>query len=40
MSAKVWKCYRCNLVFRDESVAELHTSLSKHHVTGINVLEA
>ncbi|MGQ0772183.1 MAG: hypothetical protein ACT4NT_05375 [Nitrososphaerota archaeon] len=40
MSAKVWKCFRCNLVFRDESLAELHKTLCNHNTTSIDVIEA
>lgn len=40
MSAKVWKCFRCNLVFRDESLAELHETLYHHNTTSLDVIEA
>ena len=25
-----WKCYRCNLIFHDESLALLHEDISNH----------
>jgi hypothetical protein len=25
-----WKCYRCNLIFHDESLAVLHEDISSH----------
>ena len=25
-----WKCYRCNLIFHDESLAFLHEDISSH----------
>jgi Zn-finger protein len=40
MSAKVWKCFRCNLVFREESLAELHKTLYHHSTTSVDVIEA
>ena len=30
MNVKLWKCPRCNLVFNDEAIAELHVRLTKH----------
>jgi Zn-finger protein len=40
MSAKVWKCFRCNLVFREESLAELHETLYHHNTTSVDAIEA
>ncbi|WKT57107.1 hypothetical protein QVH35_06515 [Candidatus Nitrosotenuis chungbukensis] len=39
MSAKMWKCYRCNLTFKEESSADLHKSLSAHNVSYVNAIE-
>lgn len=39
MSARVWKCYRCNLTFREESVADLHKTLSNHTISSANTIE-
>jgi hypothetical protein len=39
VSTKAWKCYRCNLVFTDESHAALHEDLSKHGVTEIQIVK-
>ncbi|MGQ0605329.1 MAG: hypothetical protein ACT4OD_00020 [Candidatus Nitrosotenuis sp.] len=40
MSARVWKCYRCNLIFRDESAAQLHKELSNHNIATVEIIEA
>jgi Zn-finger protein len=29
-SVSVWKCYRCNLIFHEESMAALHKEISNH----------
>ena len=29
-SVSTWKCYRCNLIFHDESLALLHEDISSH----------
>jgi Zn-finger protein len=29
-SVGVWKCYRCNLIFHEESMAFLHKEISNH----------
>ena len=28
-----WKCYRCNLSFKDEYVAKIHKQISNHSVS-------
>ena len=33
MSEMIWKCFRCNLSFKDEEVAEMHKEISNHSVT-------
>ena len=35
MSEIIWKCYRCNLSFKDESVAEIHKQISSHSVSKV-----
>lgn len=40
MSARVWKCYRCNLIFREEAVAQLHRTLSNHNIRPADMIEA
>jgi len=32
MSEEVWKCFRCNLSFKEENVAEIHKEISNHSV--------
>lgn len=39
MSAKAWKCYRCNLTFTDEFHADLHEDLSRHQVREIQIVK-
>jgi len=31
MSSKAWKCYRCDLTFKEESHAILHKDLENQH---------
>ena len=33
MQEASWKCYRCNLSFKDESVANMHKQISNHSVS-------
>ena len=33
MADEVWKCFRCNLIFKDEEHAKLHENLTKHPVS-------
>ena len=40
MSEVVWKCFRCNLSFKDEQVAEMHKEISSHSVTKEKTLVA
>ncbi len=40
MSEMVWKCFRCNLSFKDESVAEMHKQISEHSVSKVKTLVA
>ena len=32
----VWKCYRCNLIFHEESMAALHKEISNHSVVQLD----
>lgn len=40
MSTKAWKCYRCNLIFTEESHALLHEDLSRHSVREVQMIKA
>ena len=40
MSEMVWKCFRCNLSFKDESLAEMHKQISEHSVSKVKALVA
>ena len=33
MSEIVWKCFRCNLTFKNEDMAEVHKQITKHSVS-------
>jgi len=30
MSMMAWKCYRCNLTFKEKSHAVMHSDISRH----------
>ncbi|MDH3678078.1 MAG: hypothetical protein OEQ12_07245 [Nitrosopumilus sp.] len=38
MSEVAWKCFRCDLSFRDEEVASLHKQISNHSVSKIKAI--
>ncbi|WP_256359031.1 hypothetical protein [Candidatus Nitrosopumilus salaria] len=40
MSELIWKCYRCNLTFKDEDVAKMHKKISSHSITKIKAIVA
>jgi len=40
MSGLVWKCFRCNLTFKEKNLAEIHTEISKHSVTKVKTIVA
>ena len=40
MSEVAWKCFRCNLSFKDEEVANLHKQISDHSVSKVKALTA
>jgi len=35
MSEVSWKCFRCNLTFKDENIADIHKEISKHSITKV-----
>jgi hypothetical protein len=35
MNGIAWKCYRCELTFKEKSIATIHEELSKHPVEQI-----
>jgi len=35
-SVSVWKCYRCNLIFHEESMAALHKEISNHSAVQVD----
>jgi hypothetical protein len=40
MNSQAWKCYRCNLIFREKSHANIHEDISNHPAQKIEVLVA
>jgi hypothetical protein len=40
MSEVSWKCFRCNLTWKDENIADMHKEISKHSITKIKPLAA
>ena len=40
MSDVAWKCFRCNLSFKDEDVASLHKQISNHSVSKVKAITA
>ena len=40
MSEMVWKCFRCNLSFKDKELAEMHKQIANHSVTKVKALVA
>ena len=40
MSEMVWKCFRCNLSFKDYQLAEMHKKISEHSVTKVKSIVA
>jgi len=40
MSEEVWKCFRCNLSFKDKDHAKLHEDITKHPVSSEKKLAA
>ena len=37
MQETAWKCYRCNLSFKDENVANIHKQISNHSVSKVRI---
>ncbi len=40
MSEMVWKCFRCNLSFKDDQIAKMHKEISAHSVTKVKSIVA
>jgi hypothetical protein len=40
MTEMVWKCFRCNLSFKDDQIAEMHKEISAHSVTKVKTIVA
>ena len=40
MTEVLWKCYRCDLTFKDETHAEMHKEISAHSVSKIKAITA
>lgn len=40
MSEMIWKCFRCNLSFKDDQLAEMHKQISEHSITKVKTIVA
>ncbi len=40
MSEMIWKCFRCNLSFKDDKIAEMHKKILKHSMTKVKTVVA
>jgi hypothetical protein len=40
VSSEVWKCFRCNLTFKEEPPAKLHEEISRHSVSFVKLIDA
>ena len=38
VTESIWKCFRCNLSFKEKDVAEIHKQISNHSVTKVKTL--
>ncbi|KAG0511595.1 MAG: hypothetical protein NPMRD1_130026 [Nitrosopumilales archaeon] len=39
MSLEAWKCFRCNLTFKEEPHAKLHEEISSHSVSSVKIID-
>ncbi|MEE8178494.1 MAG: hypothetical protein V3T63_00785 [Nitrosopumilaceae archaeon] len=39
MSLEAWKCFRCNLTFKEEPHAKLHEEISSHSVSFVKIID-
>ncbi len=40
VTSPAWKCFRCDLIFKEEVHAKLHQDISKHSVRTVKVITA
>ena len=40
MPSKTWKCFRCNLCFKNEEHGKIHEEITSHHIRIIKSLIA
>ena len=40
MSDIAWKCFRCNLTFKNEDLANVHKKISSHSVSKVKAIPA
>ncbi|MGY5149170.1 MAG: hypothetical protein ACW9W3_03825 [Candidatus Nitrosopumilus sp. bin_68KS] len=38
MNSIAWKCYRCDLTFKEKPIATIHNDLSKHPIGKIELI--
>ena len=40
VTTESWKCFRCNLTFKEEQIADMHKEISAHSVTKVKSIVA
>ena len=40
MAEVIWKCFRCNLTFKEKELSEVHKKISNHSITKVKALVA
>ena len=40
MNTIAWKCFRCDLTFKEKSIVLIHKNISKHPVEQIELISA
>ncbi len=40
VTSSAWKCFRCDLIFKEEVHAKVHQDISKHSVRTVKVITA
>ena len=40
VTSSAWKCFRCDLTFKEEVYAKVHEDISKHSVRTVKVITA
>ncbi len=40
MTEMIWKCFRCNLSFKEENLANMHKQISHHSISKVKAIVA